>query len=228
MPRARRLSGTLDVDGKRASWAREGPSARPLVFLAHGAGAPYTSPFMEAVAAGLVRRDLASVRFHFPYMEEFVASGKRRPPNPQKTLLATWEAMLAKAATWKNLGPFVLAGKSMGGRMASMLLAQGRAPSAAVAAVYLGYPLHPPGRPEKLRSEHLSDVGVPQLFVSGSKDNLCKLELLRPVLRKLGSRATLHVVEGGDHSLVVSRKEPMKGFDAWLDRVAEWVLKVAG
>lgn len=228
MPQSRRLSGTLDIDGKPASWVREGPSGRPLVFLAHGAGAPYTGPFMEAVAAGLVHRDLVSVRFHFPYMEEFVASGKRRPPNPQKTLLATWEVMLAKAATWKNVGPFVLAGKSMGGRMASMLLAQGRAPSAAVAAVYLGYPLHPPGRPEKLRSEHLPDVDVPQLFVSGSKDNLCKLELLRPVLRKLGPRATLHVVEGGDHSLVVSRKEPMKGLDAWLDRVTEWVVKVAG
>ena len=223
MARARRLSGTLDIDGKPASWVREGEKSRPLVLLSHGAGAPYTSAFMEAVADGLVRRGLAVVRFHFPYMEEFVQSGKRRPPNPQKTLLATWEAMVAKATTWKNVGPLILAGKSMGGRMASMLLASGRAPRAS-AAVYFGYPLHPPGRPEKLRADHLGDVGVPQLFVSGSRDNLCRLDLLRPVLRELGPEATLHLVEGADHSLAVTRKEPLKGSAAWLDRTAEWIL----
>jgi predicted alpha/beta-hydrolase family hydrolase len=223
----RQVSGEFLVDGKRANWLRDGTVAgRPLVVLAHGAGAPLTSPFMEGVARGLVKRGMAGARFHFPYMEDFVQMGKRRPPNPQKLLLNTWESMLQTAARWRNVGPLVLAGKSMGGRMASVLLAEERAPQA-VAAVYLGYPLHPPRKPEKLRSEHLPDVPVPQLFVSGSKDNLCRLDLLEPVLKELGRKGRLHVVEGGDHSLCVNRKNPLQGSDAWLDVVASFVAKAS-
>jgi predicted alpha/beta-hydrolase family hydrolase len=135
--------------------------------------------------------------------------------------------MIDVARRWRNRGPIVLAGKSMGGRMASMLLAEGRAPEA-VGAVYLGYPLHPPGKPEKLRADHLPDVPVPQLFLSGTKDPLCDLRRLRPVLRRVGPSARLFVVDRGDHSLAVSRKEPMLGSEAWLSEVARFVLGRSG
>ncbi|MEN8150216.1 MAG: alpha/beta family hydrolase [Planctomycetota bacterium] len=211
-----------------AGWVRDGTMAgRPLVILAHGAGAPLDSAFMAGTAAGLVERGLCVARFNFPYMEQRVREGSRRPPDRAPRLLDAWRAMLDIATRWRNRGPIVAAGKSMGGRMASMLLAEGRAPEV-VGAVYLGYPLHPSGKPEKLRADHLPDVPVPQLFLSGTKDPLCDLRRLRPVLRKLGDRARLVTVKGGDHSLAVRRKEPMKGSDAWLDEMAGFVRGVAG
>lgn len=217
---------TLDVDGREISFVRDGKlSGRPLLLLAHGAGAPYTSPFMRETARGLDARGVAVVRFHFPYMEEAQRRGTRRPPDPKKRLLATWRAMLDRALGMRNHGPIVIGGKSMGGRMASMMLAAGDAPEAS-GAVYLGYPLHPPGRPEKLRAAHLGDVPVPQLFVQGTKDALCDRAKLRAVLKKVEG-ARLVEVEGGDHSLARSRKEPMKDADAWLDAVAAFVLEVA-
>ena len=222
------LIGELKFGEKVASWVRDGTlEGCPLVVLAHGAGAPLASPFMEKTAAGLVERGLCVVRFHFPYMERTVREKTRRPPNTQKVLLETWEEMLCVVHGWKGHGPITLAGKSMGGRMASLLLAEGRAPQAS-AAVYLGYPLHPPGRPEKLRSEHLGEVPVPQLFISGSRDNLCKLELLKPVLEKIGAPARLHIVEGGDHSLAPSRKAPFEGMGEWLDKMAEFAAGDSG
>ena len=219
---APRKQGTLDVDGRLASWKRDGRGdGRPVLVLAHGAGAPMTHPFMEAVAKGAKARGFTAVRFHFPYMERKVAEGKNRPPDRAPLLLKTWRAMLDVVAGWKDAGPVVLAGKSMGARMASMLLADGGAPEAK-GAVYLGYPLHPPGRKDKLRDAHLPDVPVPQLFVSGTRDSLCDLDLLHPVLARL-TEARLHVVERGDHSLATSRKAPLEGSDAWLDAVAEFV-----
>lgn len=219
--------GELEIDGMPVTWIEWLPAApaasdAPLVILAHGAGAPYTHPFMVAAAEGLVRRGLAVTRFHFPYMENIVRTERRRPPNPARVLLATWEAVIADVTQRHRARAIVLSGKSMGGRMASMLLADGDVPHAR-AAVYLGYPLHPPGKPEKLRSEHLPRVPVPQLFVSGTKDNLCRLDLLTPVLEAIGDTAQLHVVDGGDHSLATSRKEPLAGSDLWLDAVATFV-----
>ncbi|MHC4470831.1 MAG: alpha/beta family hydrolase [Planctomycetota bacterium] len=215
--------GTLDVDGREASWTREGRlDGRPLVIVAHGAGAPLTSPFMVAVAEGLVTRGFAAARFHFPYMEYRVRTGKKRAPDRQPVLTATWRAMLAEVSRWKGAGPVVLAGKSMGGRMASMLLAED-GETGARGAAYLGYPLHPPGKKDRLRSEHLPEVGVPQLFVQGSRDSLCDLQLLGPVLESIGASARLFVVEGADHSLARKRSAPLEGADLWLDVVAEFV-----
>lgn len=182
------------------------------------------SPFMDHVTAGLVARGLAVIRFHFPYMELAQTSGKRRPPDPAKRLLATWRAMLERVAKMRGRGPLVIGGKSMGGRIASMLAAAGDAPEAR-GLVYLGYPLHPPGKPEKLRADHLPDIEVPQLFVQGSKDSLADLTLLRRVLKKV-PKARLLEVEGGDHSLAPSRKDPFRGSDAWLDAIAEFVNEV--
>src|SRR5262245_54194920 len=216
--------GELRVDGRPISWRRDGVlDGRPLVLLAHGAGAALASPFMDAVAHGLASHELAALRFNFPYMERNVRESRRGAPDRPPVLLATWQAVidvgreLAAAAT-----PLVLAGKSMGGRIASMLLAEVTPPQVC-AAVYLGYPLSPAGRPQVTRADHLAAVQVPQLFVSGSRDSLCDLDRLRAVLKPLGSRARLHVVEGGDHSLAIIRKDPLAGSEAWLNVVAGFV-----
>ncbi len=217
-------SGESDAGGRVFSWTRTGPlDGRPLVILAHGAGASMTHPFMEGVAAGLVKRGLTVARFHFPYMERRVREERKLPPDRAPVLLDTWRAMLDKTRTWKGVGPIVMGGKSMGGRIASMLLAGGRAPEAR-GVFYLGYPLHPPGRPEKLRDAHLPEIQVPQLFISGTRDPLCNLALLRPVLKRIGKSAQLITVEKGDHSLSLSRKDPLRGSDAWLDAVASFAI----
>lgn len=209
------MRGEIEVEGRPVGFVREGPTGgRPLVVLAHGSSAPMTHPFLETVASGLVARGLTVARFHFPYMERRVREGVRRPPDRTELLLATWRAMLARAARWRSAGPLFLAGKSLGGRMASMVLAAGEAP-AARGAIYLGYPLHPAGKPERLRDAHLPRVTVPQLFVSGTRDPLCDLDLLRPVLDRIGPSARLRLVEGADHSLA--------GSAGWLDAVAEFV-----
>ncbi len=221
--------GSFDVEKQPVSWVRDGAvdAGQPLVLLAHGAGAPLTSPFMAAVAAGLAARELAVVRFHFPYMERRVRQNRSGgAPDRPPLLLATWRRMASEAESWFATPPrLILAGKSMGGRIASMLLASDP-PAAARGAVYLGYPLCPAGRPEVERSSHLPAVRVPQLFVSGTRDPLGPLERLRPVVTSLGANARLHVVDKGDHSLATSRKDPLAGSDAWLDEVAQFVREV--
>ena len=216
----------LEVDGRPISWRRDGTLAgRPLVVLAHGAGAPYTSPFMEMTAHALVDRGLCVVRFHFPYMEAAQRTGRRRPPDPAPRMLTAWRAVIDRVLTLRGHGPVIIGGKSMGGRMASMLLAEGREPEV-VGAVYLGYPLHPAGKPEKLRAAHLPDVPVPQLFVQGEKDTLCDPARLREVLATVPTARHLEI-PGADHSLVRSRKDLMAGADAWLDAVAGFAREVA-
>ncbi len=216
----------LEVDGRLITWVRDGAIAkRPLVLLAHGAGAPYTSPFMHETAKRLAARGLCVVRFSFPYMEAAQRAGTTKPPDPQKRLLATWRAMIDRALRLRGHGPLVLAGKSMGGRMASLLLAEGRAQEAR-GAIYLGYPLHPPSKPEKLRAEHLARVPVPQLFVQGSKDALADRKELRAVLKKIPTARHLEL-EGADHSLARSRKDPMAGSEVWLDAAADFAKEVA-
>jgi predicted alpha/beta-hydrolase family hydrolase len=173
-------------------------------------------------SAGLVERGCSVVRFHFPYMQERVDAGRSRPPDRAPVLLDAWRAMLDEALGWPGRGPLVLSGKSLGGRMASLLLAAGRAPEA-VAAVYLGYPLHPAGRPERPRVEHLPAVTVPQLFVSGTRDALATFALLEQALRSCRS-AELLVVPGGDHSLAVRQRDRQAPpAPPWLDGVAAFV-----
>jgi uncharacterized protein len=227
-PRKPKASGELRIESRVASWVRDGDlNDHPIVLLAHGAGAPLTSPFMVRAAHGLADRGATVVRFHFPYMERLARESKRGAPDRPPVLLATWRAMIAEATSWirHSTPALILAGKSMGGRMASLLLAE-ETPPGVRGAVYLGYPLSPAGRPEKLRAEHLDRVQVPQLFVSGSRDSLCNLAHLRAVLEPLGRRARLYVVEGGDHSLATSRKDPLAGSNAWLDAVMDFVREV--
>jgi uncharacterized protein len=220
--------GQFDVAGKPAAWQRDGQlDGRPLVILAHGAGAPDSSPFMEAVAAGLVTRGAAAVRFRFPYMERRLREDRRFPPDRTPVLLATFAALLAAMRNWKLpvSTPLVLAGKSMGGRMASLFLAH-ETPMDVRAAIYFGYPLTPARGATADRAAHLPRVRVPQLFLSGSRDTLCDLSKLQMVLAPLGKRARLHVVDGGDHSLAVSRREPLRGSEAWLEVAAQFVREV--
>jgi uncharacterized protein len=168
--------------------------ARAVVVLGHGAGSGMGSPFMTGVARGLVAQGLAVARFDFPYMH----AGKR-PPDPARALVETWRLARAAVAERTDL-PLVAGGKSLGGRMASMAVAEGM-PAAAL--VFLGYPLHPPGRPDKLRREHLGRVEVPMLFLQGSRDAFAQPDLLAETIASLGERATLAEVEGGDHSFRV-------------------------
>lgn len=176
------------------------PDARALYLLAHGAGAGMRHRFMEAIAGALAARDVATLRFQFPYTE---AGGRR--PDPPAVLQATVRAAVATAAETAPDLPLIAGGKSMGGRMTSS--AQARAPLPGVLGlVFLGFPLHPPKRPSEERAEHLSQVALPMLFLQGTRDDLADLELITGVCARLGPNATLHVVEGGDHSFEVLKR----------------------
>jgi predicted alpha/beta-hydrolase family hydrolase len=167
--------------------------ARPAatIVLAHGAGSGMRTPFMAGVAEGLAERDVATLRFEFAYM----AAGRRAPERPP-ALLRAWRAAFA-AAEERAGAPPLAGGKSMGGRIASMAVAEGM-PAAGL--VFLGYPLHPPGRPDRVRDAHLDAVPVPMLFLHGTRDTFARPQVLAPVLRRLGERATLIEIEDADHS----------------------------
>ena len=180
------------------------------------------NPLLVAVAEGLAARGIAVLRFNFPYRER----GSKRP-DPTKTLVATYRAaadvLRAEAAPGARL---VIGGRSMGGRMASLLAAEGYGCDG---LVFLGYPLHPAGKPGQLRDAHLPKVRPPMLFVQGTRDALCDLSLLRPVLARLGTRATLHEIVGGDHGFEV-RKSDGRSAASVLEEViattAVWIERV--
>jgi predicted alpha/beta-hydrolase family hydrolase len=219
--------GTLRIGDRSAHWVREGVlDGRPVVALAHGAGAAMDSSFLESCARDLVAHGLTVVRFHFLYMQQRVDEGNRRPPDRAPLLLDTWRGLLDRVAVMKGAGPVVAAGKSMGGRMASMLLAEGRAPDVR-GAVYLGYPLHPAGRPERERADHLPAVPVPQLFVSGTRDALAGQERLEQIVGGLEA-AELLLIPGGDHSFARRKKDQLEFGEApdWPRVVADFVQRV--
>ena len=195
----------------------DGGKAAPMLVLAHGAGAGMRSPFMAGIAEGLAARGVATLRFEFPYM----AAGRKAPDRPQR-LVESWRSAFA-AGVDRAPGAAFAGGKSMGGRIASMAAADGM-PAAGL--VFLGYPLHPPGRPERIRDAHLPAVTVPMLFVQGTRDTFARPDLLDAVLARLGPMATRIAVEGGDHSfrlpgerrdghaIGASLAEPVAGFVA--------------
>lgn len=174
--------------------------ARVLFVLAPGAGAGMDHPFLRAVAEALADVGVATLRYQFPYMEE----GRRRPDPPH--LLET-TVRSAAAAAQDRLGelPVIAGGKSMGGRMTSQAQAK-EALQGVLGLVFLGFPLHPRGRPGDRRAEHLADVTIPMLFLQGTRDQLADLDLLEPVCRRLGERAHLHVIEEADHSFGVLKR----------------------
>src|ERR1700682_208805 len=198
--------------------------ARACFVFAHGAGAGMTHPFMEAVAFGLGERGVATLRYQFPYMEK----GTRRP-DPPAIAQAAVRAAVAEAGRCCAGLLLVAGGKSFGGRMTSQ--AQAVAPLAGVHGLaFLGFPLHPAGKPSSDRAKHLADVHVPLFFVQGTRDNLAELKLLEPVVKSLGPSATLHRVEAADHSFHVparSGRNDREVMNEILDTFAAWLGDIA-
>lgn len=170
--------------------------AKATLVVAPGAGSGHDAPFLVGFTEALNGEGIATLRFNFLYRE-----AGRRSPDREPVLRATWLAAFDEAARRSEGAAAVFAGgKSMGGRYASMCAADGM-PAAGL--VFLGYPLHPPKDPDKLRDEHLYRLDVPMLFLQGTRDPFARPEKLDPVLRKLGRRASTVFVEGGDHSFRV-------------------------
>lgn len=195
--------------------------ARALFVFAHGAGAGMTHRSMESNAEGLAARGIATLRYQFPYMER----GSKRVDAPKVAHAAVRAAVAEATRLAPDLSLFA-GGRSFGGRMTSQ--AQAIEPLPGVRGlVFIGFPLHPAGKPGIDRAEHLTQVEVPMLFVSGERDALAEMELLRPVVRDLGERATLKVIADADHSLKVPARSGRTPADAEaeaLDAVATWML----
>ena len=180
------------------------PAARAGYVLAHGAGAGMAHPFLAAVARGLSERGIATLRYQFPYMER----GSKRPDPPKVAHAAVREAVAEAARLLPGL-PLFAGGKSFGGRMTSQ--AQALEPLPGVRGLaFLGFPLHPAGKPSDERAAHLADVNVPMLFLQGTRDELADLALLRPVVERLGERARLVTFEHADHSFHAPAKSGVK------------------
>jgi predicted alpha/beta-hydrolase family hydrolase len=199
------------------------PQARACYILAHGAGAGMTHASMEAIAAGLAGHGIATLRYQFPYMEK---GGKR--PDPPVVAHAAVRAAVAEAARCCPSLPLIAGGKSFGGRMTSQ--AQALSPLPGVRGLaFFGFPLHPAGKPSSDRASHLADVRIPMLFLQGTRDALAELSLLEPVVKGLGSRATLHLSEGADHSFHVlksSGRNDREVMAELLDAFAAWVEQI--
>jgi predicted alpha/beta-hydrolase family hydrolase len=194
-------------------------NAACLYLLAHGAGAGMRHPFLGRMAEALAERGIATLRYQFPYMER-----KARRPDPPGVATATVRAAALGAGRLAPELPLIAGGKSFGGRMTST--AQAAEPLPGVRGLaFLGFPLHPPGRPAVTRGEHLDAVRVPMLFLQGDRDEFAEPILLRQVLRKLGFRATLHLVHGGDHSFSVPKKSGRTAEDVFAElatTMADW------
>lgn len=210
---------TIQVESGQVSALYDAPVApRALFVFAHGAGAGMTHKSMEAFALGLPPRGIAVLRYQFPFME---AGGKR--PDPPKRAHAAVRAACAKAAEFGL--PLIAGGRSFGGRMTSQTQAEAPLPGV-LGLAFLGFPLHPSGKPSVERAAHLADVKVPLLFLQGTKDTLAELDLLQPMVAGLGERATLELYEDADHSFHVPARTGRKDADvrqAMLDAFAGWV-----
>jgi predicted alpha/beta-hydrolase family hydrolase len=196
------------------------PTAKACYVFAHGAGAGMNHAFMRTTALELAQLGIATLRFQFPYMER---GSKRTDPPP--ICHATVRAAVAKAAQLMPDVPLVAGGRSFGGRMTSQ--AQAEAPLSGVRGlVFLGFPLHPAGRPETTRAAHLANVQIPMLFVQGTRDELAKLSLLEPLVQQLAPRAVLHLLQEADHSFHVPAKTGRKDADVRADALrtlAQWI-----
>jgi predicted alpha/beta-hydrolase family hydrolase len=211
-------------DETRVSGLLQSPARpRACYVLAHGAGAGMNHPFMAAVADGLAERGVATLRYQFPYMEQ----GRKRPDSPPLAH-TTVRAAVAEADRMLPDVPLFAGGRSFGGRMTSQ--AQAKAALAHVRGLaFLGFPLHPAGRPSQDRAEHLFDVNVPMLFLQGTRDALAELDQLKPVCKALGRRATLELFEAADHSFHVPARSGRKDAEVlveMLDLLTGWIDKV--
>jgi hypothetical protein len=195
----------------------------PAVIVAHGAGNDMHNPLLVHFSEGLCRAGYLSLRFNFLYKEK-----GQKAPDPQAKLVLTWQAVFDFIKNHPEFGTprIVASGKSMGGRVASQMAADGMLPVEAL--VFLGYPLHPPGKKDQLRDAHLYRIAAPMLFFAGTRDALCDLELLKNVLGRLSAPWELEIIEGGDHSFGLPKsfgtaaedvyERIMKKTDRWLKR----------
>jgi uncharacterized protein len=217
----------VEIAPGRTVAAIEYPTAKPdwsgiTLILAHGAGAGQTSSFIVSFAKALSERSVAVVTFNFPYMEN-----GRRIPDPTAKLEACYRAVIdsVRDRHRSQNERLAIGGKSMGGRIASQVAASGADDLAGL--VFLGYPLHPPARPEQLRATHLPDIKAPMLFVQGSRDAFGAADELRPIIDRLQPFAELYVVEGGDHSFRVLKSSGLRQTEIYRvmqDRIATWLL----
>jgi hypothetical protein len=200
------------------------PQARACFVFAHGAGAGMAHPFMETVATGLCDRNVATLRYQFPYMEK----ASKRPDSPAVAHAAVKAAVTEAARCCPGLS-LIAGGKSFGGRMTSQ--AQATAPLAGVVGLaLLGFPLHPANKPSDQRAKHLFDIRVPMLFMQGSNDKLAELKLLQPLIEKLGPSASLHLVQQADHSFHVparSGRNDREVMSEILDKFSAWIGAIA-
>jgi predicted alpha/beta-hydrolase family hydrolase len=220
---------TITINERESVTALLYPAARAAragitLVLGHGAGANQLSGFMRTVAAGLAARGIDTMTFNFLYTER-----GRRLPDPKARLESCYASVINAALRHRKLknNRLVIGGKSMGGRIASQVAAADGKGIAGL--VFLGYPLHPPGKPDKLRAEHLKDIRAPMLFVSGARDAFGTVEEIRVVIKNLRLPATLYAVEGCDHSFKVPKSlgVPQQNiYEAIMDQVADWVRSI--
>jgi len=188
---------TVRSAGEVSSILLRPPDARWMLVLGHGAGAGMRHPFMGALARELAAEKIATFRYQFPYMEN-----RRKAPDRPPTLTATVAAAVQAAHAAAPGLPLLAGGKSMGGRMTSTAASENLIPDVR-GLVFFGFPLHPPKQPATKRGDHLAKVSQPMLFLQGTLDDLADLKLLKPIFKKLGKIATLHIIEGADHSFHV-------------------------
>lgn len=208
------VSGLLDL-----------PEKKPLAcyVLAHGAGAGMRHPFLAGMARQLALRGIATLRYQFPYME----AGGKRPDTPAVAHAAVRAAVAEAGGRLPGVALFA-GGKSFGGRMTSQAEAAEPLPGVK-GLIFLGFPLHPAGKPSNERAAHLAEVRVPMLFLQGTRDDLATLELLKPVVSGLGKLATLQLVDGGNHSFQVPKASGRSGADVLAtlaDDIAGWIGKL--
>jgi predicted alpha/beta-hydrolase family hydrolase len=210
-------------DGSSVSALVDAP-VRPLAcfVFAHGAGAGMQHAFMAAIAQGLAQRGVATLRFQFPFMEQ----GSKRVDRPEVAQAAVRAAVAAAGARWPGV-PLFAGGKSFGARMTSQAQSIESLPDVR-GLVFVGFPLHPAGKPSTGRAKHLADVRVPMLFLQGTRDALAELDLVCATTARLGERATLHVVDGADHAfhvLVKSGRNDAQVREELLAQMVGWMTR---
>lgn len=216
---------TIAIPGSGEVSALLTKPARPAAafVFAHGAGAGMTHPFMASVAEGLAKREIATLRYQFPYMER----GSKRPDSPALAQATVHAAVDAAAAKLPGL-PLIAGGKSFGGRMTSG--AQSKRPLPGVRGLcFFGFPLHAAGKPSAERGAHLSNVTIPMLFLQGTRDALAETSLIEQLTASLGKRATLHLVDDADHSFHVRKKSGRNDaqvMEDLLDTMAAWTARI--
>jgi predicted alpha/beta-hydrolase family hydrolase len=189
-------------------------SPETVIILAHGAGQGMSSPFMTFFHTELEARGLKCVLFNFDYMEQ-----KRKVPDPQPKLQAKYRSVVTEVMDKYHPKRLFIGGKSMGGRVASYIATD--LPNLN-GLIFLGYPLHPPGKPDQLRDSHLYELTIPMLFLSGTKDTFATKDLLEKVVSKIGSNATLSWVQGGDHSLKRTRND-RDSLETAVKTIEQWI-----